>query len=1740
MCVLMKPIGNPFCMYLKRVSFFVLVLATAMTATAQNLAQHNWYFGNSTNAIRFNRGTNKASLVTNKAIPFGTGGSAVATDPGNANLLFYTDGVNVYNANNVIMPNGTGLTANSSSNQPVVICPKPNDSTVFYIFTNTAAYPAGGTISIDTVDMKLFGGSVFPAPALGDLKNPKNGAIAALTNRAEGMIIIPHSNGTDYWLITQQTNSQSFAATLIDKTRTFPTTVTSGLGVPMSAANFAYSRKLKKVAVSAQDPSTDAIILNFNDATGAFTFDRYIYNTGSNTTTNQSIYDIEWDNKGQYLYISRVGETGINADVLQYDYLNPTNTLATVLKAPEFRSWGLQLAPDSAIYHIYQAASGGPFLVEKFTKTDTIASSVIVTASPFGAIDFKGSQFPSFIPKISFKLGLSFTAVGTCQGNNTTFFPKVIPNADSLRWDLGDTTVTDWSPVHKYKTAQTYNVTLTAFYQGQKQTVTQPVTISTFDLKLTLPTDTTACHDEFPPPYGSSSPKQFSVTVKASGANASGATFAWSNGETGKTLHPAKPGYYYVVATDGSGCSTYAGVNVKEYGLQDQRANIWYFGNNAGIDFNPLFATPPGPAVALSGSNMDAPAGCAIVCDRNGQALFYTDGDKVYDKTKAQIDSGIGGDPASSQSSLIVQVPGDETLYYIFTTQAINGVSGNELRYSLFDLKLNGGNGGIVKKNVLLFSKSTERVTANDGWLIAHEYGNNTFRAYKITAGGLGDPVFSSIGSVHSSSVAANGQGYMTLGVKNTLAVALSTPGTSNFIELFHLNDSTGMLSNFRQISLSNTSGQVYGVEFSGGGNKVFATVSGAASSDIYEYAIDSLGHTSFKRDSVFTVKLGALQMAPDNRIYVAIDNSAKLGIISPIDDIKLKSPIDMGTGFALAGGTNSRMGLPNFVQHQSNGFGGPGFTFTGICLGDTTAFNGQATDAIDKFFWTFGDGGTDKTATPKHLYGAPGTYTVKMNLTNRCGLNVTITQQITIHPPPAIPSINPHPAICAATGIVLDANKPNTPGLTYAWSTGDVTQTITVLRPAFLISVTNTDQFGCHSTASTSVTSDVTPVNLGNDQTVCQNTAVAALDAQNAGNNYVWKINGTTTSTSQFQAVDTSVPGVFTYTITVTNPITGCVTTGQKKYTVIQSPTFAFTSTPTTCGASTGTITVSAISVPHIYSYFLTGPGGFNQQGIDQPTTTTTIGPLGGKAAGTYSAIITDQVSGCTISNTVAVNSGTFTVTPTTASACDPPKINVAVAGAATLPLQYLITNGSSGQTTSGSSAVTNFAVQLPSQGAGTSVSYTVQVTDAGGCVVAPNYTVVSSAPTPITIASNLCANPATLTASSGSSFSWTGPAISGSTTGQSINITAGGTYQVTATSSGCSVTQSTTVAYNGPFTPDFTYDPCQTQVVLVASPVGNNFIYRWYENGAVAPNSSYAGQQAFAGPAPYSKTVVLEMTDTQSGCTKQSASKAVSVTGQLTASLTSTIACDDGKAFTLTATTNAPSPTYAWSLNGTAISGATSATTQQTSEGTYKVDVSQSTCKASASLTIAKSPIPVGMLAKRYQVCNDPDNHDPKTKTVDLDPGLFSAYNWFKNDVQLSPPFTSEVYTADSEGNYRVDLTNTFGCTSSNKTVVVNDCEPIIAGPNVFRPSSTTAENTAFFLYTFYISTFEIIVYNRWGEPIYESKDEKFKWNGGYNNNPGQPLPGDTYTYLVRYTSSFHPERGIQEWRGGVILLR
>ena len=45
---------------------------------------------------------------------------------------------------------------------------------------------------------------------------------------------------------------------------------------------------------------------------------------------------------------------------------------------------------------------------------------------------------------------------------------------------------------------------------------------------------------------------------------------------------------------------------------------------------------------------------------------------------------------------------------------------------------------------------------------------------------------------------------------------------------------------------------------------------------------------------------------------------------------------------------------------------------------------------------------------------------------------------------------------------------------------------------------------------------------------------------------------------------------------------------------------------------------------------------------------------------------------------------------------------------------------------------------------------------------------------------------------------------------------------------------------------------------------------------------------------------------------------------------------------------------------------------------------------------------------------------------------------------------------------------------------------------------------------------------------------------WIGVYKNDINQPLPPGTYSYLVKFRSSYRPELGVEEYRGGVVLLR
>ena len=238
----------------------------------------------------------------------------------------------------------------------------------------------------------------------------------------------------------------------------------------------------------------------------------------------------------------------------------------------------------------------------------------------------------------------------------------------------------------------------------------------------------------------------------------------------------------------------------------------------------------------------------------------------------------------------------------------------------------------------------------------------------------------------------------------------------------------------------------------------------------------------------------------------------------------------------------------------------------------------------------------------------------------------------------------------------------------------------------------------------------------------------------------------------------------------------------------------------------------------------------------------------------------------------------------------------------------------------------------------------------------------------------------------------------------------------------------------------------------------------------------------------------------------------------------LSSTLACDDGRPFTLTATPTgqvAPNPSYSWTLNGTDLPDITSQILS-VNAGTFEVTVTDPTsnCSNSASLEIIKAPVTPTTLSSAQVFCPDEGG-------VILDAGPnFISYQWDSGE-------TTQTITVAQEGVYKVNATNNFNCVTSDQSQVLEDCIPKVYGPTAFRPGGL---NNEFFLFTEYIEDFEIFIYNRWGNLIYQSNEIDFRWDGTFD---GQLLPAAQYSWIARYTSSFR-DRGTLEQYGGVVLLR
>ena len=108
------------------------------------------------------------------------------------------------------------------------------------------------------------------------------------------------------------------------------------------------------------------------------------------------------------------------------------------------------------------------------------------------------------------------------------------------------------------------------------------------------------------------------------------------------------------------------------FSFAQKEANNWYFGNNAGVDFS------SGKAVALTSGALKTDEGCAVISDKSGKLLFYTDGISVWNGNHQLMQNGQGlkGNPSSTSSGVAIPKPNSPGIYYLFSVAATAGVDG--------------------------------------------------------------------------------------------------------------------------------------------------------------------------------------------------------------------------------------------------------------------------------------------------------------------------------------------------------------------------------------------------------------------------------------------------------------------------------------------------------------------------------------------------------------------------------------------------------------------------------------------------------------------------------------------------------------------------------------------------------------------------------------------------------------------------------------------------------------------------------------------------------------------------------------------------------------------------------------------------------------------------------------------------------------------------------------------------------
>ncbi len=593
---------------------------------------------------------------------------------------------------------------------------------------------------------------------------------------------------------------------------------------------------------------------------------------------------------------------------------------------------------------------------------------------------------------------------------------------------------------------------------------------------------------------------------------------------------------------------------------------------------------------------------------------------------------------------------------------------------------------------------------------------------------------------------------------------------------------------------------------------------------------------------------------------------------------------------------------------------------------------------------------------------------------------------------------------------------------------------------------------------------------------------------------------------------LDNLVEGTETVTLTFTNVCTTQVYTLQ----IIDntSLTIAVTGTTTICSNSSASLSVSSSGGITPYTYNWSNGAGTNSTVVVSPASTTT-----------YIVTVSDNC-GQTATGDVTVtvvNNLNVAVTPTNPYICPDESVSLTASGAS----DYTWTPAAGLSSTTGA-----IVTASPT----TTTTYTINGITSG-CAGSTTVTVNIANPISATASStdeNCGHSNGTVTANSidnclqGFIYSWN--TIPPQSTQTATNLSAGA-YTVTVSCGGCTATATTAIAnIAGPSVSisNIVNSTCGlSNGSASATANGGTIPYSYHWNCSPPQNSQIMSN---IPPGTYNVTV----TDAN-GCIAMNMVVITGTPGLSTSTSSKNEICNQSNG---TATINVLGGTgqysYLWNTNPPQ----TTPTATGLNAGTYIVAVTDSICTTSVQVTVLNSPGPTADFSAHPNVLTIMDG---PVSFIDNSSGTIINWQWNFGDGSPNGSGKEINHDFNNIGTYLVTLiiTDNNGCIDTTMdTIKVKDIFTFYV-PNAFSPDGD-GFNDYFSPEGINWDTdhFEMYIFDRWGNLIYQTKTVGEKWNGTINNNGTQDdmLVG-AYVYQIIVKELEGPRH---QYIGKVTLVR